>query len=140
MDEGADAELIDDPGAALRVLKDGAHGLVGEEVLFALGADEMEADVVSGVLEAKGPERLGKRESGAEWLEDAEFKDFEEAVDAGDEDGEAILGVEVESSEAAYGIGDFWVEPFGVVDDEDGMGAVLVFVAHEESLRGVKEI
>jgi hypothetical protein len=58
----------------------------------------------------------------------------------GSTSGETILGIELVAGEAAQDIEDGDRESLAIVDDEDGMGPVLLLVGTQVSLHGVEEV
>ena len=52
-DQGSHAELIDDPGFALREMEDAPYCVVGKQVLIAARNAQAEADVVFRIFEAE---------------------------------------------------------------------------------------
>ena len=54
--EGLQSNLIDDPGQALCEVEDELSGGFGEEVFGALGAFDVEADIIAGVIDGEPSE------------------------------------------------------------------------------------
>jgi len=57
-DEGLQSNLIDDPGEPLCEVEDELSGGFGEEVFGALGAFDVEADIIAGIIDGKSPESV----------------------------------------------------------------------------------
>ena len=59
-DDGLQGNLVDDPGQSRSHLKDELDGLIGEELLRPLAALHMKTDIVTGVVDGKASEAVGK--------------------------------------------------------------------------------
>jgi len=139
-DEGVGGELVDASWPPLGGLEDASDGLVADEPGVGVGVREVVPDVVAGVLQSEGTERLGVDDARAQRLELGVAESAEQVLGAGDEDGEVVLGVEVVAGEASQGVQDGDGEPLGVVDEDDGVRPLLGGLGGETLLDGVEQV
>ncbi len=139
-DERVERELVDVARLALAGVEDLAARVVGQQGRLDLGALQVEVEVVARVLEREGPQRVRVGDAGAQRFERRQPERVSDVLGAGEQDAEALLGVEVVRGEAPQRVEDGDGESLGVVDEDQRMRSVRLFVAREVLARGVEEV
>ena len=99
-------------------LEDALDRVVGQGLGVHVGALEVVADVVACVFEAEGPQGVGVEDAGAQGGQLGLEQDAQQVLGTGEQDGEAVLAVELVGGESPQGVGDAGVDALGVVDDQ----------------------
>lgn len=140
LDEGVEGELIDATGCSAALLEQLLDGPLGEELLAGSGVPELEGDVVPGVLEVEPAEGVDEAQAGVERLERRVAQCSQDGVGAGDEDAEAVFGVEGVVGEPPEDVEQLGDHGLGVVEDEHHVGPAVGAVGGEMGVGLVEEV
>ena len=140
LDQRLDRELVDAPGATGRGVEELSDRRIGEELRRRLGTVEVEAHVVAGVFEAERSEPLDIGEAAAQGLEAGRCQGRQKILGAAEDDGEAVLGVEIEAGQTAQQVDDRHGKPLAVIDEDQRVAAVVLLVVDQVVLGLVEEV
>jgi hypothetical protein len=139
-DEGLQGDLVDDPGKSLCEVEDELGGGFGEEVFGALGAFDVEADIIAGIIDGEASEGMCETDALFEGFILRLFESEGEFLRPREDEGEAVFGIHGEVGEGSEEFQEDIGEGVAVVKDKDGVFCTSFFILSEGSADGVEQI